>query len=173
MTRSHTSLNRNSSYTAHLTRPAVLDQQVAHAEDQLAGLLPATPFAVLTTVPGWAKVRASAYGAALGDPDRWPGAKQIYRAAGLSPTQYESAGKRRDGAISREGSVPLRRALVGMGIGLWHCDPAARSYAARLRARGKEGGVIACALAHRANKIAYALVRDQNTYDPTRWTTEA
>lgn len=152
---------------------AVLDHQVAQAEDQLAGLLPATPFAVLTTVPGWARVRASAYGAALGDPNRWPGAKQIYRAAGLSPTQYESAGKRRDGAISREGSVPLRRALVGMGVGLWHCDPAARSYAARLRARGKEGGVIACALAHRANKIAYALVRDQNTYDPTRWTTEA
>lgn len=151
----------------------VLDQQVDRAEDQLAGLLPATPFAVLTTVPGWARVRASAYGAALGDPNRWPGPKQIYRAAGLSPTQYESAGKRRDGAISREGSVPLRRALVDLGMGLWHCDPAARTYAARLRARGKEGGVIACALAHRANKIAYALVRDQSTYDPTRWTMEA
>jgi hypothetical protein len=29
-----------------------------------------------------------------------------------------------------------------------------------LRARGKTGGVVACAMAHRANKIAYAF-RDQ------------
>lgn len=84
--------------------------------------------------------------------------------------QYESAGKRRDGAISREGSVELRRALIGLGIGLWHSDPAARAYAAGLKARGKHGGIIACALAHRANRIAFALVRDQANHDPSRWT---
>jgi hypothetical protein len=44
--------------------------------------------------------------------------------------QYESAGHRRDGAISREGSVELRRALIDLGIGLWQCDPAAKAYAA-------------------------------------------
>jgi transposase len=38
-----------------------------------------------------------------------------------------------------------------------------------LRARGKNGGVIACAMAHRANKIAYAMVRDQTSYQPERW----
>jgi hypothetical protein len=42
--------------------------------------LPETPFAVLTSVPGWASVSASAYGAAVGDPGRWPGPRQIYRA---------------------------------------------------------------------------------------------
>ena len=144
----------------------VLDQQVSDAEDELGALLPHTPFEVLTTVPGWATIRVSAYGAALGDPSRWPGPPQIYRAAGLSPMQYESAGKRRDGAISREGSVDLRRALIDLGIGLWLNDPAAKTYAAALRARGKKGGVIACALAHRANRISYALVRDQASYDP-------
>lgn len=147
----------------------VLDQQVTDAEDQLRGLLPQTPFAILTTVPGWATVRACAYGAAVGDPDRWPSPRQLYRAAGLSPMQYESAGKRRDGAISREGSVELRQALIGLGVGLWLNEPAAKAYAAGLRARGKKGGVIACALANRANRIAYAMVRDQQPYDPTRW----
>jgi transposase len=146
-----------------------LDAQVVAAEDQLAALLPLTPFAPLTTVPGWGVVRAGNYGAAVGDPHRWPGHQQLYRASGLSPAQYESAGHRRDGAISREGSVELRRALVDLGIGLWHSDPAASSYGRALRARGKKGGVIACALAHRANKIAYALVRDQAGYDPARW----
>jgi transposase len=151
----------------------VLDQQASQAEERLRALLPSTPFAVLTTVPGWATVRASAYGAAVGDLARWPAPRQIYRAAGLSPMQYESAGKRRDGTISREGSVTLRRALIDLGVGLWLNDPAARSYAAGLRARGKNGGVIACALANRANRIAYALVRDQQPYDPDRWVQEA
>jgi transposase len=154
---------------ADLALLADLDAQVAAAEDQMAALLPLTLFAPLTTVPGWGVVRASNYGAAVGDPHRWPGHRQLYRASGLSPAQYESAGRRRDGAISREGSVELRRALIDLGIGLWHSDPAAKRYGQALRVRGKKGGVIACALAHRANKIAYALVRDQAGYDPARW----
>jgi transposase len=146
---------------------ACLDVQIAAAE--LAQLLPDTPCAPLITVPGWGTVRAGNYGAAVGDPRRWLGARQLYRASGLSPSQYESAGKRRDGSISREGSVALRRALIDLGIGLWHADPAARRYGQALRARGKKGGVIGCAMAHRANKIAYAMVRAQTSYDPDRW----
>lgn len=147
----------------------VLNAQVNDVDARLAELIPTSPFATLTTVPGWGVVRAAKYGAAIGDPRRWPGPRQIYRAAGLSPAQYESAGKRRDGAISREGSVELRRALIDLGIGLWHQDRPAKAYAAQLRARGKHGGVIACALAHRANRIAFVLVRDHTDYDPSRW----
>lgn len=146
-----------------------LEREIAATEQELAILLPDSPFRTLTTVPGWGVVRAANYAGALGDPDRWPGPAQIYRASGLSPAQYESAGRRRDGTISREGSVQLRRALIDLGIGLWLNDPAAKKYAAALKARGKRGGVIACALAHRANRIAHALVRDQAVYDPARW----
>ena len=154
---------------ADLALLAQLNAQIAAVDTRLAELLPATPFTPLTSVPGWGVVRAASYGAAVGDPDRWPNHRQLYRASGLSPAQYESAGKRRDSTISREGSVELRRALIDLGIGLWHCDPAARRYGQQLRARGKKGGVICCAMAHRANKIAYALVRDQAGYNPTRW----
>ena len=156
--------------TADLALLVDLDTQIAAAEAELARLLPVSPFQPLTTVPGWGVVRASSYGAAVGDPCRWPGSRQLYRASGLSPMQYESAGHRRDGAISREGSVELRRALIDLGIGLWHSDRAAKAYAAGLKARGKPGTVIACALAHRANRIAFALVRDHTGYDPDRWT---
>jgi len=155
--------------TADLALLADLDQQITQAERELAELVPASPFRTLTSVPGWGVVRSAAYGAAVGDPTRWPGPSQLYRAAGLSPMQYESAGRRRDGGISREGSVELRRALIDLGIGLWHSDQPARAYAASLKARGKHGGIIACALAHRANRIAYALTRDTANYDPTRW----
>lgn len=47
--------------------------------------------------------------------------------------------------------------------------PGSASYAHTLRERGKPGGIIACALAHRATKIAYAMVRDQVRFDATRW----
>lgn len=157
---------------ADLTLLHDLDTQIAAAETELARLLPTSPFRTLTTVPGWGVIRAGNYGAALGDPTRWPSPRQVYRAAGLSPMQYESAGKRRDGAISREGSVALRRALIDLGIGLWLNDNPSRAYASDLKARGKRGGIIACALAHRANRIAYALTRDQASYDPVRWSTE-
>jgi transposase len=149
---------------------AELDARIVDAETELARLLPLSPFTTLTSVPGWGVVRVSNYAAALGDPARWPGPRQIYRASGLSPMQYESAGKRRDGSISREGSVALRRALIDLGLGLWLTEPAAKSYAHGLKDRGKRGGVIACALAHRANRIAHALVRDHAVYNPARWT---
>lgn len=150
----------------------VLDHDIDGVDTRLGELVPLSRFAPLTTVPGWAVVRAAKYGAAVGDPDRWPGPRQLFRAAGLSPMQYESAGKRRDGGISREGSVTLRRALIDLGVGLWRSDAPSRDYATALRARGKHGGIVLCALAHRANRIAFALVRDQTSYDPTRWTPE-
>lgn len=65
--------------------------------------------------------------------------------------QYESAHKRRDGGISREGSVALRRAWIDLDMGLWLNEPAAKRYAHELKDRGFHGGVAACGLAHRAN----------------------
>ena len=136
---------------------ADLDIQIAAAETELAALIPRSPFSTLTSVPGWGIVRVANYAAALGDPTRWPGPKQIYRAAGLSPMQYESAGKRRDGTISREGSVALRRALIDLGMGLWLQDPAAKAYAAGLKSRGTRRRV-ECALARCATRITYSLL---------------
>jgi transposase len=148
---------------------ARLEEHAEEAERRMAGLLPQTPFAVLATTPGWATVRVGRYGAALGEPSRWPTARQVYRASGLTPKTYESAGTRYDGQICREGSVELRGALLELGMGLWLCDPTSRSYATTLKSRGKPAGIIACAMAHRANKIAFAMVRDQTPYDPDRW----
>ncbi len=157
---------------ADLALLAELDAQVEQATEQLDRLLPVSPFAPLLTVPGWGAVRAGNYGGALGDPARFDHPRQVYRTAGLNPIQYESAGRRRDSVISREGSVELRRALIDLGLGLWLNDPAAKVYGSALRARGKKGMVIGCAMAHRANRIAFALVRDQSTYDPSRWIRE-
>ena len=47
---------------ADLVLLADLDAQVAAAETKMAHLLPSSPFATLTSVPGWGVVRASKYG---------------------------------------------------------------------------------------------------------------
>ena len=146
-----------------------LEGHANQAEERIAELLPQTPFAVLTTTPGWATVRVGCYGAALGEPTRWPTARQVYRASGLTPKTYESAGTRYDGQICRKGSVELRGSPLELGMGLWLCDPTSRSYAISLKSRGKPAGIIACAMAHRANKIAFAMVRDQTPYNPEHW----
>jgi hypothetical protein len=48
-------------------------------------------------------------------------------------------------------------------------DEACQRALVQLAIRPLNGGVIGCAMAHRANKIAYAMVRDQSGYDPDRW----
>ena len=47
---------------ADLTLLGDLDAQIEHATAQLCRLVPASPFAPLLTVPGWAAVRAGNYG---------------------------------------------------------------------------------------------------------------
>jgi transposase len=88
-----------------------LDQQIHDATATLAALLPKTPAGVLLGIPGVGVLTASSYGAAIGDPNRYRDAAAAYRASGLVPISYESAGRSRTRTgISREGSVELRRA---------------------------------------------------------------
>lgn len=144
--------------------------EICHAEKELARVLHTTPAGVLVSLPGVGVVRASAYGAAIGDPWRFPNAAAAYRASGLVPAEYSSAGRRRGGQhISREGSVELRSAIIELGRGLaGHVEDFA-AYRRRLRSSGKRPAVAAVAVGHRAHRLAFAMLRNQQPYDPNRW----
>lgn len=147
-----------------------IDEAIASVESDLAEVLPLTPAGVLISMPHVGVVRASAYGAALGDPSRFTTAAQVYRMSGLVPRQYESAGRTRRGTpISREGKVELREAILELGKALRHGHPDFTRYAAELKERGKLGGIIACALGNRANRVAFAMIRDQRPFVFERW----
>src|SRR6476646_5007615 len=147
-----------------------LDAEIDRIEKDLAEVLPRTPAAILTTMPRVAVVRASMYGAALGAPSRFRTSAQVYRLSGLVPKLYESAGRRRAGThISREGKVELREAIIELGRALRQGHPDFARYARELEARGKGPGVVACALGHRANRVAFAMIRDQVPFNPARW----
>lgn len=147
-----------------------LDEEIRHAEDELGSVLDATPAGVLVSLPGVGVVRASAYGAAIGDPRRFPNADAAYRASGLVPAEYSSAGRHRGGQhISREGSVELRSAIIELGRGLAGHDDDFAAYRRRLRSSGKRPAVAAVAVGHRAHRLAFAMLRTQEPYDPKRW----
>jgi transposase len=63
---------------------AAFDAQIAEPTSTWPPGCP-DPFAVLGSGPGWRVVRAASYGAAVGDPARWPSPRQVYRASGLGP----------------------------------------------------------------------------------------
>ena len=147
-----------------------LDQQIQDATTELAALLPKTPAGVLLGIPGVGVLTASSYGAAIGDPNRYRDAGAAYRASGLVPISYESAGRARPRTgISREGSVELRRAIVelGRGVGLHHPDFI--TYRRQLLDRGKPPLVALIAVAHRAHRLAFAMLRSQRPFDADRW----
>ena len=149
---------------------ATLDQQIQHATESLTALLPQTPAGVLLDIPGVGVLTASSYGAAIGDPSRYRDGAAAYRASGLVPVTYESAGRARPRTgISREGSVELRRAIVelGRGIGLHHPDFI--GYRHQLLSRGKPPLVAMIAVGHRAHRLAFAMLRSQRPYDADRW----
>ena len=86
---------------------ARVEAQIRAAEAELADVIDATPAAVLTSLPGVAVVRASNYGAGIGDPARFATAAGPYRASGLVPTSYQSAGAA-DPASTSAGKDPFR-----------------------------------------------------------------
>lgn len=154
-----------------VTLLAALNADITTAETQLAAVLEATPAAVLTSLPGIAVVRASAYGAALGDPLRFTGHAQAYRLAGMHPATYDSAGTSRGGQrLSRRGSPDLRAAIVELGKGLAQRDPHFAAYKRQLLGRGMPALKANIAVGHKAHRLAFALMRSGAEYDSDRYT---
>ncbi len=149
---------------------AALNADITVAEQHLAVVLPATPAGVLVSLPGVAVVRASAYGAALGDPCRFTGHAQAYRLAGMHPSTYDSAGTSRGGQhLSRRGSPDLRSAIVELGKGLAQRDPLFATYKRQLLGRGMPAVKANIAVGHKAHRLAFALMRASEPYDPDRY----
>lgn len=151
-----------------------LNADVTRADAELRAVLPLTPAAVLTSLPGVSTVRASAYGAALGDPARFTSADAAYRLAGMHPSSYDSAGSSRGGQkLSRRGSPELRAAIIDLGRGLAQSDPQFGTYRAGLLGRGMPPLKAQVAVGHKAHRLAFSLLRTQQPYDPERYARSA
>jgi transposase len=119
--------------------------------------------AVLQSIPGVGVVSIDVVVSELGDVRRFRSAKRVVAYAGLAPGQRESAGKRRELAITKQGSALLRWVLVEAAWRLVRCSPRWRSvFEALARRRGRKKAIVA--VARRLLTVMAAMLRSGQRY---------
>lgn len=89
--------------------------------------------------------------------------------AGLTPRRYESGTSiSKHECISRRGSHHLRKRLYFPAMVAIQYNPQMRTFAERLRAKGKAPKVIICAVMRKLLVLAAILIRNQEFYDAER-----
>jgi transposase len=145
-----------------------MDAQLSRSEQQLAALCAQEPIiAALTTAPGVGSVVAACFVSVVDEAKRFRSAHHIESYVGLVPSEATTGGRRRLGAISKEGNGYLRALLVQAAwtilrsgdkrdpLHLWGNKIAQR--------RGKRIAVVA--LARRLVGVLWAMWRDGTVYD--------
>jgi len=143
-----------------------LDARLAQLQQQAEILIPQSPAAVLTTVPGIGAYLAAQYLAYVVDPLRFAHADQIWSMAGFDVTQDDSGDRRRMGRITRRGDPAFRKVLFSIGLNTsQYCPAIARARHQALKHGKKRVGAVIHA-AHKANRMCFHLLLYQVPYDP-------
>jgi transposase len=125
----------------------------------------------LATIPGIGPITASAMAATVGDASAFATGRHFAAWLGLTPREWSSALKRRQGRISKRGDGYLRRLLVlgahavmrhhGRGVPRGRTD----RWLASMRAR-RPAPIVAVALANKTARIAWAVMVRGEVYRP-------
>lgn len=152
-----------------------LNEQIDAADQHLQKLTDSDRrVRLLRTLPGIGPITAAAFVAALDTAGRFQGPHQVQAYLGLVPREYSSGEHHQRGRLTKSGNGRGRWLLVEAawrilrlrhphtrGLCLW-----AERIAAR---RGRKTAAVA--LARRLAGILYAMLRDQQPFDPQRFTT--
>lgn len=87
--------------------------------------------------------------------------------AGVDPRAYESGTSIRGRAhLSKRGDATLRQILYMPSLSAMQYNPVIQAFAQRLRERGKNGKVIACAVMRKLLHLIYGVLNTQKPFDP-------
>lgn len=144
-----------------------IDPQIEKCDRQLEEHCSGMPvMELLSSRPGVGKVVAAAYISVIDNPGRFRKAHQVEAYLGLVPSESTS-GKRKVGAITKQGNAYLRGVLVQAAWSVLRgrrSDPLKSWGQAIAKKRGKK--VAAVAVARRLAGILWAMWRDNTRYDP-------
>lgn len=120
-------------------------------------------------IDGVGRVTAEAIVCAIDNPNRFESARQVSAYAGLVPRQYQSGETDRRGRITKRGPRLLRTLLVecawcSLRYNQWSRSTYERIHGGK-RVRRKKAAV---ALARKILVMAWAMLRDETDYDPSR-----
>jgi len=146
-----------------------IDRQLVSTEEQLIALCSQEPIiAALTTTPGVGMIVAACFVSVVDEAKRFDKAHEVESYLGLVPSEDTTGGKRRLGAISKQGNSYLRALLVQAGWGVLRLrdksDPLYLWGAKLVKLRGNRIAVVA--LARRLAGVLWAMWRDGTVYDP-------
>lgn len=148
---------------------STLDERIKGYDDEFAAVTREDPQARrLASIPGIGAINASALLAAVGDGSAFAKGRDLASWLGLTPRQHSTGGKTRMMGISKRGNRYLRKQLIhGARAALPHL--AART---NLMGRWLTGmlarshpNVVVVALAAKLARIAWALLRHEDTFD--------
>lgn len=118
----------------------------------------------LATIPGIGPITASALVASVGDARAFRTGRHFAAWLGLTPREWSSGMKRRQGKISKRGDSYLRRLLIlGSHAVMRHHKRSADDWLAAIRAR-RPAAVAAVALANKTARIAWAVMARGDIY---------
>ncbi|MBA5640401.1 IS110 family transposase, partial [Duganella sp. LX20W] len=146
-----------------------LESQIADIERELTRQVTEDDLGQrLMTVPGIGPITASVLAAEVGDGKHYRCGRDFAASVGLVPRQYSTGGRNRLLGISKRGDKDLRRLLV-------QC---ARAYMQRLERqqgrlaqwvsamlRRRHSNVVACALANKLARIAWAIAAHHTEFE--------
>lgn len=164
--------------------PLVLHTTLASACDEIAGLEAnmqaverqlatlagqMADVTLLQTVPGVGVITATALVALVTDIRRFPSGRHFASFLGLTPKEASRGGRRRLGAISKQGDVYVRMLLThGARSVVWHAKAAAQPTPLQQWARQTEQrrgrNVAALAVANKLARIVWAVWRQQRPF---------
>jgi transposase len=133
---------------------------------QAGHIIPATPGAVLLSIPGLSVYQVAQCLAYVSDVARFASADQVWAYAGYDPIRVDNGDHHWLGQISKRGAPGFRNTLYLIGQSLArHCPPIRAAFqAARSRHTGYVGATIHAA--HKANRLIFRLLTSQAPSDP-------
>ena len=150
---------------------ATLDWQIEELKHQLETAVEASKDlteerALLETIPGIGRTAATSVLAELGDPDRFPGARQAAAYAGLTPSHHTSGTSvHKRPRMSKIGSRRLRKALYFPALTALQHNRAIEALGDRLARRGKAKMVIVGAAMRKLLHICYGVLTTRTPFD--------
>jgi transposase len=152
-----------------------LEEQLRQVEQDLrASLREDDKSRRLLEIPGIGPITASALAIELGDARQFANARQFSASIGLVPRQYSTGGKPTLLGISKRGDRNLRRLLVQCARAVMqHTDSRtdALSLWVKTLSTRRHSNVVACALANKLARIAWAVLARGTHYKARALTT--
>jgi transposase len=130
----------------------------------------------LMTIPSFGIKVATVVYATIGDVHRFPDARSLGSYAGLVPSVSQSGARSQNGHITKEGSSQMRAILTQAGhVLLWRCkndeSRPLKNIVEKIQANRMRRKIAVVAAARHLLRIAFYVLRDGTTYDPTRLAT--